>query len=382
MENILLRARSIRRLLHISPELSGAEVHTSRLIRECMAAFEPDEIIEGIGGEGIAFIYKGKEAGKTILFRADMDAVPVEETTGLPYASRVRGVAHLCGHDGHVAMLTGFADLLHEQPLQKGKVILLFQPAEETGKGAKEIVENEHFKKLKPDYVFALHNLPGYPEGSIITRNEVFASASKGLIIKLKGTAAHAAYPEFGISPTGALAELITALPALSESGNYEGLVMVTIVHARLGEPAFGLAPSEAVLMATLRSFDKNDMDALTSRLLETTSSIAQKNQIKYSIEWSDEFIPTINNKEAVSFVEKAANDINARIIRPDLPFRWSEDFGQFTSVYKGAMFGLGAGEECKPLHNSGYDFPDEILETGIRMFYHIVDQIINGKYN
>ena len=268
MENIILRARKLRQLLHIYPELSGMEIHTSAIIRDCMSAYHPDEVLESIGGNGIAFVYKGKTPGKTLLFRADMDALPIEEKNSLLYISRNKCIAHLCGHDGHIAILAGLGDLLNRQPLENGKLILLFQPAEENGKGAEAVLKDERVAKLKPDYVFALHNLPGYPKGSIIVKRGVFASASKGLIIRMNGEPAHAAYPEFGASPAGTLAEMIKVLSQLQHQDIFSGLVMITIIHARLGEPAFGISPSDAILMATLRSFEKPDMELLTAKIL------------------------------------------------------------------------------------------------------------------
>lgn len=375
MENIILRARALRHLLHICPELSGNEAHTAMIIRECMSAYHPDEMIENIGGNGIAFIYSGKTKGKTLLFRADTDALPIEENGRMLYASRNKGISHLCGHDGHIAILAGLGDLLSSRSLEKGTVILLFQPAEETGAGAEAVLRDERITRYKPDFVFALHNLPGYPKGNIITKCGVFASASKGLIIHLKGLPAHAAYPENGISPAPVLSGLISALPELQHQDNYSGLVMLTIVHARLGEPAFGVSPSDALLMATLRSFEVSDMEILAARILAIIQELCLSNNIRFTIEWTDEFIPTVNDMDAVSIIERAAKNCGYPVINPGLPFRWSEDFGQFTAKFKGAMFGLGAGEDHKPLHNPDYDFPDDLIEKGITMFYQIIQQ-------
>jgi len=376
MENILIRARALRQMLHVYPELSGSEVHTATVVRECMQAYHPDEIIDHVGGNGIAFIYSGGKRGKTLLFRADTDALPIQENNSMLYKSRNNGIAHLCGHDGHTAILAGLGDLLNRQRPEKGKVILLFQPAEETGQGAASVLKDNRINRFEPDFVFALHNLPGYSFGSIITRSGVFASASKGLIIHLKGVPAHAAYPENGISPAPVLAELIKTLPELQHQDNYSDMVMLTIVHARLGEPAFGVSPSDAILMATLRSFEVTDMDVLTDKILEYVQELCLSNKVQLTIEWTDEFIPVVNSTDAVSIIEDAAKSCGYAVIKPVHPFPWSEDFGQFTALYNGAMFGLGAGEEHQPLHSPYYDFPDGLIEKGINMFYQIVKQI------
>jgi len=375
MENIILRARTLRHLLHVYPELSGNEAHTAMIIRECMSAYHPDEVIENIGGNGIAFIYSGKTKGKTLLFRADTDALPIEENGRMLYASRNKSISHLCGHDGHMAILAGLGDRLSSRPLEKGTVILLFQPAEETGEGAEAVLRDRRISKYKPDFVFALHNLPGFPKGNIIIKSGVFASASKGLIIHLKGLPAHAAYPENGISPARVLAGLISALPELQHQDIYTGLVMLTLVHARLGKPAFGVSPSDALLMATLRSFEPADMEILTAGILEIVQKLCLLNDIRFTVEWTEEFIPTINDMDAVSIIERAAKNCDYPVINPGLPFRWSEDFGKYTAKFKGAMFGLGAGEVHKSLHNPDYDFPDDLIENGITMFYQIIQQ-------
>lgn len=380
MEHILSQARSLRKLLHIYPELSGKEFHTREIIREVMNSYGPDDIIEMIAGTGIAFIFKGKKAGKTILFRADMDAIPIKENNAFLHVSRNAGAAHACGHDGHCAILAGVGALLHESPPAKGTYILLFQPAEETGQGAVNVLSDPVISRFRPDYVFAIHNLPGFKKNSVVIRKGVFASASKGIIIKLKGSPAHAAYPETGNSPALAMAGLIRELSQINCPDVFSGFVMLTIVHARLGEPAFGIAPSEAVIMLTLRSTENEDMLLLVSKVTETVGKSSNDTGLLYEITATDEFPATVNDSGAVDIIEDVALNKGFKVNHPDIPFRWSEDFGQFTARYKGALFGIGAGEECSPLHSYNYDFPDDIIETGIKMFYGICEQFAKEK--
>ncbi len=211
---------NLRKELHRNPELSGKEKNTSDKINNFIGRFYPDEIITELGGHGLAFIFKGKEKGKTILFRSELDALPISEQNDFEYKSSIENVSHKCGHDGHMTILSGFASLLNDNKPAKGKVVLLFQPAEETGEGAAKVLEDKKFEQIKPDYVFALHNLPGYPAGSVVIKNGTFASASKGMIIKLHGKTSHASEPENGITPTPAVASIIQKLPFIPNEIN------------------------------------------------------------------------------------------------------------------------------------------------------------------
>lgn len=190
---------NLRKDLHRNPELAGQEKRTSEKILESIKKFNPDEIISGIAGRGLVFIFNGREEGRTILFRSELDALPINEQNDFEYRSRKENVAHKCGHDGHMTILAGLASLLKSERPDKGKVVLLFQPAEETGEGAYAVLNDEKFAQIKPDYVFALHNLPGFMAGSVVVKPGIFAAASKGMIIKLHGKTSHASEPETGL---------------------------------------------------------------------------------------------------------------------------------------------------------------------------------------
>jgi len=211
----LNKLQELRKELHQFPEYSGREKKTADRILKYCAAFPPDLVIEKLGGHGLALIYKGEMEGKTILLRAELDALPLDEVIDIPHRSRNKDLAHKCGHDGHMAILCGVAAMLHEHRPKTGRVVLLFEPAEETGKGALAVFKDPKFQGILPDYVFALHNLPGFPAGSVIVRNDTFAFASLGLFTRIKGESSHAAFPEHGISPLPALIELQSALPEL-----------------------------------------------------------------------------------------------------------------------------------------------------------------------
>lgn len=374
----LQRLIAFRHRLHQHPELSGKEFETAKKIKEFLQIFSPDQIYEGVGGTGVAAVYKGSAKDPTVLLRADMDALPIDETNDIDYKSTNKGVAHKCGHDGHSAILIGVAQTLQARRPASGRVVLLFQPAEETGQGAKRVIDDPKFAELQPDWVFALHNLPGFAAGHVVIRNEHFAAASKGMIIRLTGKTSHAANPEHGISPAMAVADIIKAFTDLSmEKKGFEDFKLITVIHSRLGEIAFGTSPGYAEVMATLRSFRNSDMKRLTDKAIELAEKTADHYQLHEKIEWREEFPATVNDPECVEIIRQVAEKNKLKIEEPDTPFRWSEDFGHFTSRYKGAMFGIGSGVKHPDLHHPDYDFPDKIIPPAITMFEGIIRNIL-----
>ena len=373
----------LRKQLHMYAELAFNENKTKELICDFLRTNAPSFKIINIAETGIAAVYDSGNIGATIMFRADMDALPIAESLSIPYASCNKNISHKCGHDGHSAILCGLANYLEKEKLPNGKVILIFQPAEETGEGAKQIIEDAFFKTNSPEYIFALHNLPGFEKNSIIIKKHQFASASKGMIVKLTGKVAHAAYPENGVSPAIAMAELIQQLHNIPlENELFDNFILLTIIHASLGEKAFGTAPAYAEIMATLRSFDDTNMKRLVHECLLVSKEIAQQHGLNISIDWTDEFDETFNNADAVDIIEKAAKKNNSSIIHATSPFRWSEDFGVFTQKYKGAIFSIGAGISHPALHTKEYDFPDDIIETGVNLFADICKTVLTETEN
>ncbi len=370
---------ALRQKLHQNPELSGKECLTANCIVEFLEKYDPTDIITELGGTGIAAIFDGiRKDGPTVLFRAELDALPIKDINDSPYKSLNEGISHKCGHDGHMAILTGLAALLHKHKLPKGRVILLFQPAEETGQGALAVLEDKRFSTLKPDYVFALHNLPGIQESKIVVRNNTFAAASTGMVITLQGKSSHAAEPENGLNPGQAMAEIILEFNRLIlDKDKFKDLTLLTVIHARLGEVAFGTNPGFATVMATLRSFQQEDLILLKQLTSDTVKTIAAKYKLVFTIDYVEEFPATVNDDSAVNIIRKAAEKNKLETQEAVQPFKWSEDFGYFTNKYKGALFGLGAGSDQAQLHHAHYDFPDAIIPTGSAMFYTIASEIL-----
>ncbi|MCP4897253.1 MAG: amidohydrolase [bacterium] len=361
--------------LHRHPELPGSEQETAERIVEFFDPLQPDAVIRNLGGHGLAFVFSGTLPGPTVLLRCELDALPVDETSETPHHSVRPGVSHACGHDGHMAVIAGVGVELSKRRPTKGRVVLLYQPAEETGAGAAAVIRDSRFLQIKPDYAFAFHNLPGFPFGQIILRSGTFNCASRGITVELSGITAHAAQPEQGVAPTTAMCRVVHELEDLAATLDFDSeYSFATVVGAQLGEKAFGTAPGFARIWATLRSKTDSDMNRMANRVEDMVSQIAEAEGLGRSIVSEDVFLTTVNSDEAVRVILEAVQQNSVRML--DRPFRWSEDFGRFTSIADGALFGIGAGE-CPKLHSPTYDFPDELIPGVVEIFGRILDVIL-----
>ncbi|KQZ54721.1 peptidase M20 [Rhizobium sp. Root149] len=366
-----------RRHLHTMPEVSGEEHQTAAEVVRFLQASSPDEIVTGLGGTGVAAVFNGREPGPTVLFRAELDALPIAEVTEVAHRSKITGKGHMCGHDGHMAMVAGLSRAFRRERPASGRVILLFQPAEETGAGAAAVIADPAFKAIKPDFAFSLHNIPGLPLGHSWIKSGPVNCASCGLRIALTGKTAHASSPESGTSPAPAIAELIPALTALRKGHiETEDLVLTTVTHVAVGEPTFGVAPGDAELWVTLRTVSDDGMSELREAAEGLARTLAEKHQLGVSFSYHDEFRHCRNDEEAVDIIRRALD-------KEDLPhstgqmFKFSEDFGRFGDAAKAAMFFIGAGENQPALHNPDYDFPDALIPIGGRIFLRIAKELL-----
>jgi amidohydrolase len=366
----------LRHKLHQNPEVSNNEFKTSKRIADFINPLSPSKAIP-LSKTGLAFVFNGKNPGKTTMFRSELDALPIAEKSALPYASINKNVAHVCGHDGHMAILAGLAQKIAKNPPKYGKVVLLYQPAEEVEQGAKDVMKDPRFKEIEPDGIFALHNIPGIKKHSIVLKGGSFSAASKGMTIQLFGKTAHAAEPENGISPANAISKIINQLHKLKETKSlFKDLALLTIIHIQLGEISFGTSPGYAEVRVTLRSFENEDMEVLTLHAEKIINEISKAENLECKISYSEEFPASVNNDVCLSYVEQAAKQNNLVIENINKPFKWSEDFGYYAQKYKSCLFGLGSGIAQPPLHNPDFNFPDEIIETGIKTFYNIYQKI------
>lgn len=359
---------TLKRTLHSCPEPAGSELHTAATITYFLAAYPPDELITGLGGHGIAAVYAGTSPGPTVLVRCELDAIPIERDDS------AYSMEHRCGHDGHMVMVAGLAPLLHMARPPSGRIVLLWQPAEETGEGAARVIADPRFEPIRPDHAIALHNLPGYAAGSIVLRPGVFASASAGMKIELHGTPSHAAEPELAITPRHALATLLTALPALGNlpllGPTSDDYTMLTITHVHMGRSSFGVTPGHAEVYATLRAATSEPLDDLRLRAQCLVHDVARANNLRADISWLDVFPETRNAPALVEQVSAVAAAIGFDVIAREEPFRWSDDFGHFTRLCPSVFFGLGIGRLASPLHTPDYDFPESVIPVGVEVLH------------
>lgn len=374
----LVELSAFRRALHRRPEISGEEVETAATIAAALKDLSPSTVVTGLGGHGVAAVYDSGVDGPTVLFRAELDALPIHEISDAAWRSEIDGKGHLCGHDGHMTMLLALGRLLSRQPVAKGRVVLMFQPAEEDGSGARAVVADPQFAEIAPDWAFAIHNEPGKPFGYVATRAGLINCASQGMKITLTGKTAHAATPEDGVSPTQAISDLIPALSALGQGGKLDDdFRLVTITHVNVGEPTFGIAPGEAVLFATLRSAYDDPMSGMVTDAQRIARNIADLHGLNIAFEVFDDFAASVNHADAADIAIKAMNLLGVPNGSEGLPMRASEDFGVFGWGAKAAMLCLGPGEDHAALHNPDYDFPDDLIPIGASIFERIARDLL-----
>lgn len=371
---------ALRRALHQRPELSGEESETAaQVVKTLNAGATPDALVQNLGGHGVAAIYEGAAPGPTVMLRCELDGLPIQEVSDAPHRSQIDGKGHLCGHDGHMTMLIGAARLLARQRPAQGRVVLLFQPAEETGAGAAAVLADPAFAPLTPDLALSLHNLPGLPLGNVMIAPGSANCASVGLRIALGGRTAHASMPEDGLSPTSAIASMIATLADFANPtpDQPEDFALTTITHVKVGAPAFGVAPGAGELWVTLRTTTDTALTNLRQAAETAAHTAATKDGLTCELTWHDHFHACTNDPEATSTLIRAMERAGLPLAPSTLPMRFSEDFGLFGSVSKAAMFYLGAGTDSPALHNPDYDFPDALIEKGVNVFVAALDDVL-----
>lgn len=374
IENVKL----LRKELHRYPELSGQEKETAGRIKQFIERHHSAKIIENIGGNGLAVIYEYSNSGPNIVIRCELDALPIEEENDFDHRSLYNGVSHKCGHDGHMAMVAGLVFWLKEQDFKQGRVVLLFQPAEETGAGALEVLHDERFRELNPDYVFALHNIPGQPLHSIIFLDGNFSSTVQSVAIQLKGKESHSAEPEHGVNPALGIAELIQKFDKLNiNDPTRVDFRLCVPVYSSMGVKSYGISAGFGEIHYTLRAKSIDKMEKLKQEVDNILAEVCPKHKLPYSVEWFDFFPAVVNDRICNRVIMETAESCNFNVIRKSTAFKFGEDFGWFSDNYKAAMFGIGSGLKSPALHQANYDFPDEILETGMTMFEGIIERIL-----
>ena len=361
-----------RRKLHEHPEISGEEEQTAREVVAFLAGTNPDMMLTRMGGHGVAVVYDSGAPGPTLLFRSELDALPIEEISDAQHRSQVPGKSHMCGHDGHTAILAAMARQFGRRRPRTGRVVLMFQPAEETGEGAAGVIADPRFGEIQPDFAFSLHNLPGTPLGHVRLKAGVVNCASRGMRIVLSGKTAHSSMPETGVSPMMAVSRLMPALTALS-AGHFgsDDFALVTVCHVAMGEAVFGIAPGRAEIFCTLRTRLDERMDALVAAA-EALVRQEETAGLTAAVDYHEIFLASMNDPDATAHLAAALDAEGVSHDEAELPMRASEDFGRFGHGAKSAMLFLGAGVTHPQLHNPDYDFPDDLIPIGARIFLRV----------
>ena len=354
-----------RHHLHALPELSLKESGTAAYVCARLTELGIPHAA-GVGGHGVVGVLSRGGGNGAVGLRADMDALPIHEATGLAYASRNAGVMHACGHDGHAASLLGAALLLRDDPGWSGKIYLVFQPAEEGFGGAEAMLADGLLRKFPMQRIFGYHNWPGLGAGTVMLHEGPVMAGAANFSITLNGRAGHAAMPHECADPVQGLAHLIIAINSITARNKdpQEAGVISTCTLAA-GE-AHNQIPSAATLGGTVRALTPQTMQMLKTRLADVARHTAQAHELTADVEIFGSLPPTINSKAEVALASAAAVVAGLNVEHAQRGSMAAEDFGRFLEVLPGAYAWIGNGA-TKPLHNPGYDYNDAILPIAAR---------------
>ncbi len=366
---------SFRRDIHANPELAYEEHRTANKLEEALLKLGL-EVHTGIGGTGVVSSLKVGSSNRTIGLRADMDALPIHEETGLSYASRNPGVFHGCGHDGHVTMLLGAAQHLAHTCRFDGTVHFIFQPAEEGCAGARAMIEDGLFERFSCDRIFAFHNWPDLPAGTISTRPGPIMAAADKFEILVEGRGGHAAMPHQTPDAILAASDLVTQLNCLVSRRISPTSTAVLSVTQIKGGSSHNVLPATVRVVGTVRTFDAAVQDRIEESLRQVAEGVAVASGTRATVNYNRYYPATINNTEAAEEALTAAAEVAHAELAPQPAFT-SEDFGFMLRACEGAYIwlGQGHGNEGIPLHHPRYDFNDDVLATGIRLHVALVER-------
>ena len=376
MANSSKKLTQLRHEFHQYPELGFQETKTKTKIAKFLRA-KGLEVIEGVGVIGVL---KSGSGSKTIGLRADMDALPIQETSKHAYSSKHPGVMHACGHDGHMTMLLGAAEELANGLDFDGTVIFIFQPNEENGLGAKAMLNEGILSSFPISEIFALHNLPGTETGRIITRRGLICSSESLFEISLKGQGGHASMPHVGRDTISVGSEIIQSLQNIISKKLAPGSGSVLSVTEFTSDGARNVLPGNSLIKGDVRSRNKEDRLEIKRLMSTTVEGISDAHEITGEVSFETEFVETINSSDQTEIVIAVAEELGLSLDKNCEPMSFSEDFAHFSNVVPGCFFLLGNGQTgcvSSPLHSSSYDFNDELLPIGVKIWSRIVRQIL-----
>ncbi|TXR50563.1 M20 aminoacylase family protein [Phyllobacterium endophyticum] len=358
-----------RRDLHANPEL-GFNVHrTAELVAEKLKAFGVDEVVTGIGTTGVIGVIKGKQTNpaRVVGMRADMDALPVVETTGLPYASKIEGRMHACGHDGHTAMLLGAAKYLSETRDFNGTSVVIFQPAEEDACGARAMIDDGMMERFGIQEVYGMHNLPGVPVGKFVIRPGPFLAASDWFTIEIEGRGGHAAFPNACIDPTVIGTQMVNALQLVVSRAIApvdSAVVSITLFHT--GGDSFNVIPQTLHMKGTVRTLDAGVQGLIEEQMNHIVDHTAKAFGARAVLNYQRGIPVTRNTERETSFAADIAAEVvgEQHVDRNWPPLLGGEDFSYMLNARPGAFIFLGNGNTAG-LHHPQFDFNDEAISFG-----------------
>lgn len=373
---------ALRQDLHAHPELGFQELRTSGIVAGALEALGV-EVHRGIGRTGVVGVIRGQrhDSGLSVGLRADMDALPIKEEGNAAYCSTVSGLMHACGHDGHTTVLLGAAKYLMQHRHFNGTAVLIFQPAEEGLGGAQAMVEDGLFERFPCDSIYALHNWPALPAGTIGINPGPMMAASDRWEVTIEGRGGHGAHPYQTIDPIVVAAQIITALQTIV-SRNVHPLesAVISVGHIQAGSAkAPSVIPGRALLVGTVRTFSDAVQQVVESRMRALIASVAQAFGATAELKYHRSYPATINSAKQANFVADVATELFGaeHVVRDLIPSMGSEDFSYMLKKRPGAYFRLGQGgaEQGRLLHNANFDFNDAVIPVGSAMFAALVER-------
>ncbi len=365
-----------RRDIHENPEILFDTHRTSALVAEKLQSFGCDEVVTGLGRTGVVAVIKGREAtsGRTIGLRADMDALPIHEATGLDYASKIPGAMHACGHDGHTAMLLGAANYLAETRNFNGTAVIIFQPAEEGGGGGKEMCDDGLMERFGIQEVYGMHNWPGVEPGQFAIRPGPFFAATDKFDIVVEGKGGHAAKPHETIDPTVVTGHLVTALQTIvSRNADPIQQIVVSVTSMETSSHTFNVIPSRVTLMGTVRTLSNETRELAATRMKGICDHIGAAFGAEISLDYEYNYPVMANHDEQTDFAAEVAKSVSGQCDTAPLVMG-GEDFAFMLEERPGAYILVGNGDSA-PVHHPEYNFNDEVIPAGCSWWAAIVEQ-------
>ncbi|WP_424944901.1 amidohydrolase [Aliiroseovarius crassostreae] len=372
MRDFAERLTTLRRAFHRAPELGFAETQTKATVAAHLRGLGI-EVHEGVGVVGVIRAGNGNRA---IGLRADMDALPITERSSHDYVSQTSGVMHACGHDGHMTMLLGAAERLVREGGFDGTVVLIFQPNEEHGLGARAMIDEGVLTQHPMDEVYAIHNLPGAPVGQVSSRVGQICASESLFEITITGQGGHASMPHVGVDAITVGAELVLALQTIVSRKLAPGAGAVVSVTEFLTDGMRNVLPGQAVLKGDVRARLPEDREAVEHFMRQIAGGIATSHGVTVDVSFNTEFIETLNAKAPTEAVYRAGEAAGCEVIRDRPPMSFSEDFAHFSAAVPGCFLLMGNGEEGphgQPLHADDYDFNDALLPIGAEFWVQLV---------